>query len=129
MAMLAAIALALAAVMALSQAFAQSAEPAKCPFNNNDACDEWQTQELEKELAAIVASATTPAQLTPEQRAQALAALGEAHKRWLEYRDLECRWRVAVDVISARTKRGQLAGCLLNMTWQRRAELTRALPR
>ena len=104
------------------------AATARCPLKDGDACGEWRFELVDKDLAEVVAGATAwiDQRLPPHLREPAQTALTAAHSQWIQFRAAECRRKVAADVISARTKRGQMAGCLLDMTWRRLQELKQA---
>ena len=106
---------------------AASAETAPCPHANADSCEEWRFDRLDKELAELVAGPSAWIDGMPaERRGDARAALAEAQTQWIKFRDAECRRELTWSYGTARTNRGFLANCLLNMTFHRRNDLQEA---
>ena len=106
---------------------AASAETARCPHADGDSCDEWRFEQLDKELAELVAGPNDWIDGMPAQwRDDAHAALAEAQTQWIKFRDAECRRELTWSFATARTRRGFLANCLQNMTFHRRNELQEA---
>ena len=104
-----------------------SAQAARCPLDDGDSCEEWRFEQADKELADLVGRPSEwidgmPAHL----RNAAREALVEAQTQWTRFRDAECRRELTWSYPTARTKRGFLANCLLNMTFRRRTDLQEA---
>ena len=100
------------------------AETVRCPHTSNDSCNEWRFEQLDRELAELVAGPnewidSMPAQLRDDAR----AALTEAQTQWIKFRDAECRRKLSWSYMTAMTKRGFLAGCLFSLTSARRDNL------
>ena len=99
---------------------AASAETERCPHADGDSCNEWRLERMERELANLIAGPSEwidgmPAGLQDRAR----AALNEAQKQWIAFRDAECRRELTWSYATARTERGFIANCRLNMTFHR----------
>jgi uncharacterized protein YecT (DUF1311 family) len=109
---------------AILVATAASAEPARCPHTDADACEEWKVEQLDQELAAMM---TRPSpwidRLPVALRDDARTALQQAQQQWIAFREAECRRELTWSFGTARTKRGFLAWCRHNMTLHRRDRL------
>ena len=117
----------LCASIAILVTAAATAETARCPHADGDTCEEWRFELLDKELAELVAGPNDWIDGMPTQlRDDARAALVEAQAQWIKFRGAECRRELAWSYATARTKRGFLANCLLNMTFHRRKDLQEA---
>src|SRR5437660_2532983 len=117
----------LCASIAIHATAAISAETERCPHSDGDACEEWRFELLDKELAELVAAPNDWIDNMPAQlRNDASAALIEAQAQWIKFRNAECRKELTWSYATARSKRGFLANCLLNMTFHRRNDLQQA---
>jgi uncharacterized protein YecT (DUF1311 family) len=117
----------LCATIAVLATVAASAETAACPHADGDSCEEWEFERLDKELAELVAGPNDWIDGMPaHRRDDARAALAEAQMQWIKFRDAECRRELTWSYMTARTRRGFLANCLLNMTFRRRNDLQEA---
>jgi uncharacterized protein YecT (DUF1311 family) len=106
---------------------AASAETGRCPHADADSCEEWRFEQLDKELAELVTGPNDWIDRMPAQlRDDARATLAEAQAQWIMFRDAECRRELTWAYATARTKRGFLANCKLNMTFHRRNDLQNA---
>ena len=113
-----------ARVAILTMLATASAETAGCPHADADSCEEWQFERLDKELAELVAGPNDWIDGMPAQfRDDARATLAEAQRQWIKFRDAECRRELTWSFATARTGRGFLAHCLLNLTFHRRNDL------
>jgi uncharacterized protein YecT (DUF1311 family) len=97
-----------------------SAETARCPYNDGDVCEEWRFEQLDKELAELIAGPSDWIDSMPAQlRDKARTALAEAQTQWIKFRDAECRRQLTWSYMTARSSRGSLANCMVNMTFHR----------
>jgi uncharacterized protein YecT (DUF1311 family) len=95
-----------------------------CPHSGNDACEAWQVERMDKELAALIAGPSKWIDRMPENlRSDARAALAESHARWLQFRQAECQRKLTWSYMTARGRDGFLANCALNLTFHRRNDL------
>src|SRR5262245_57119605 len=116
--------IALCASIAILSTAAASAETARCPHADGEDCEEWRFEQLDKELAELVAGPNDWIDRMPAQlRDDARTALVEAQAQWIKFRDAECRRELTWSYMTARSKRSFLANCLLNMTLHRRNDL------
>jgi uncharacterized protein YecT (DUF1311 family) len=116
----------LCAVVVLLAAVDARAEPARCPHAKGDACEEWRFEQLDKELAGLLNGPSLWIDAMPaDKRDGARAALLEAQRQWINFREAECRRELTWAFATARTERGFLASCRINMTLHRRKDLER----
>ena len=107
------------------------AQEERCPKGySNDQCDQWYFQRADKLLTDTVAATIAErSQLTTN--VELIKAIkqtsSEAHRKWVAFRDAECKAAVAASVMSARTQKGRYAACLLVQTERRTAELKKYL--
>jgi uncharacterized protein YecT (DUF1311 family) len=96
----------------------------RCPHGDGDACEEWQVEQLDRELAELVAGPSGWIDGMPaDKRDGTRNALIEAQRQWINFREAECRRKLTWAYMSARTERGFLANCRLNMTFHQRKDL------
>ena len=119
-------------VAALGVALVLGAKPATavtrsdCPFKSNDDCDQWQYEQLDKELSAVVeaAIAVMERHAKADWLPEAKLLFMQAHRQWIVLRTDDCRSQVAYPgIISARTSKGKMAECQLTLTDRRIKEL------
>jgi uncharacterized protein YecT (DUF1311 family) len=97
-----------------------SAELAPCPYADGDSCLEWRFERLDNELALLIAAPSEWIDMLPVHlRDEARAALADSQIQWLRFRDAECRRELTWSFATARTPRGFVAYCRLNMTFHR----------
>ena len=115
-----------AALSALLLAALPATAPAQglqCPpGSSNDACDQWQFEQADRALKALVEDKLLQLDrrsAIQARTAQAKSLLEEAQRQWERFRDAECEARAAANMISARTRQGLTAACLLALTRKR----------
>jgi uncharacterized protein YecT (DUF1311 family) len=114
-----------AVVVLLTAADAQA--EARCPHADGDACEEWRLEQLEQELVELLSRPSDWIEGMPaNKRDGARAALIEAQKQWINFREAECRRMLTWAFATAMTERGYLAHCRVNMTFHRRNDLQEA---
>ncbi len=99
-----------------------------CPrgMSSNDACDQWQFEQADKELAAIVELALTAIDsfAHPNTLQEAKERLTQGHRLWGQRREVDCQAESAfVWLRSARTREGYTSVCMRDLTVRRIAEL------
>jgi uncharacterized protein YecT (DUF1311 family) len=107
---------------------AACAQSLSCPagLNSNDACDQWQFEQADKELASIVelALAEVDRFAHSDTRQEAKERLNQAQQLWSQTRQLDCQAESALMWLrSARTRRGYTASCMHDLTVRRISEL------
>ena len=110
--------------VAIFASTAVSAETARCPLSGRDDCGDLGSQQLDEELAALLAAPSEWIDRMPAQlRDNARAALKEAQNEWIKFRDAECRRQLTWSYMTAMGERGFLASCANGMTFHRRDDL------
>jgi uncharacterized protein YecT (DUF1311 family) len=95
-------------------------------MSSNDACDQWQFEQADKELASVVALALAKIDsfAHPNTRQEAKQSLNQAQQLWRQTREVDCQAESAfVWLRSARTRQGYTAACMHQLTVRRIAEL------
>ncbi|MBI4365674.1 MAG: DUF1311 domain-containing protein [Deltaproteobacteria bacterium] len=118
----------LLAIMLFGIAQGAAAAQERCPFRNSDACGQWEFEQVDKQLADVVASALAQIEhfAHPNTRAEAKDRFAEAQRTWASLRDLDCQAESAFQWLrSALTRAGYTAGCKYRLTVARIAELKR----
>jgi len=114
------------AALAILTSVDAHAETARCPHTDSASCEEWRLARVEEELAAMLSRRSVWIEAMPaDKRDRARAALLEAQKQWVNFREAECARKLTWAFATAMTERGYLAQCRLNMTQHRRNELER----
>jgi uncharacterized protein YecT (DUF1311 family) len=102
-----------------------SAQP-RCPHSTSDACDQWHFEEIDKQLAQVVAEAVEKIEkfAHPDARQEAKDALAESHRAFVASREADCRAEAAFMYLrTARTRESYTAACMFFLTELRIARI------
>ena len=92
---------------------------ARCPHNTSDACDQWHFEEIDKQLAQVVAEAVEKIEkfAHPNARQEAKDALADSHRAFVTSREADCRAEAAFMYLrTARTRGSYTASCMYYLT-------------
>jgi uncharacterized protein YecT (DUF1311 family) len=102
-----------------------AAQPA-CPFKSSDQCGQWHFEQLDGELAGVVAAVSKRIGefAHAQSRQEAQDSFMEAQRTWVALRDRDCQAESAFMWLrSAMTRAGYTAGCKSKATSDRIAAL------
>src|SRR5262249_2305936 len=70
---------------------------ARCPLTTADACDQWHLEQIDKQLAQVVAEAVEKIEkfAHPDARQEAKDALAESQRAFVTSREADCRAEAA----------------------------------
>ena len=98
----------------------------RCPYSTSDACDQWHFEEIDKQLAQVVAEAVEKIEkfAHPDARQEAKDALADSHRAFVASREADCRAEaVFMYLRTARTRGSYTASCMFFLTELRIARI------
>jgi uncharacterized protein YecT (DUF1311 family) len=98
----------------------------RCPLGTAEACDQWHVEQIDRQLAQVVAEAAEKIEkfAHPDARQEAGNALAESQRAFAASRDADCRAEAAFMYLrTAKTRESYTASCIYSLTELRIARL------
>ena len=99
---------------------------ARCPLSTMDACDRWHLEQIDQQLAQVVAEAVEKIErfAHPDVRQEAKEALAESQRVFMVSREADCRAEAAFTYLrTAKTRESFTISCMYALTELRIARL------
>jgi uncharacterized protein YecT (DUF1311 family) len=99
---------------------------ARCPLSTMDACDRWHLEQIDQQLAQVVAEAVEKIErfAHPDVRQEAKEALAESQRAFMASREADCRAEAAFMYLrTAKTRESFTISCMYALTELRIARL------
>jgi len=102
-----------------------AAQP-RCPHSTSDACDQWHFEEIDRQLAKVVAEAVEKIEkfAHPDARQEAKDGLADSQRAFVASREADCRAEAAFMYLrTARPRASYIASCMFFLTELRIARI------
>jgi uncharacterized protein YecT (DUF1311 family) len=97
---------------------------ARCPLSTMDACDRWHLEQIDQQLAQVVAEAVEKIErfAHPDVRQEAKEALAESQRAFMASREADCR-AAFMHLRTAKTRESFTISCMYSLNELRIARL------